>query len=298
VCYRHAGRETYVRCQRCGKPICPDCMRPASVGFQCPDCVSQGAKETRSGRTVYGGQRTGNPALTSMVLIGINAAVWLLIMATGAARSLWINRLALHATGICATDDGRGYYRVGEQVCPLAPEPSTWFPGVSDGAPWQLITSAFTHVDVWHIGFNMLALWFLGPQLEMAIGRARFLALYLLSALAGSAMVYWLAGETTITLGASGAIYGLMAALLILAFKVGGQVQVILIWLGINVVLTITGGFSWQGHLGGFLGGAAIMGIIVYAPRGRRTQVQVAGISMVAVAVLVAIVARTVVLTG
>ncbi len=100
------------------------------------------------------------------------------------------------------------------------------------------MTSTFLHVDVWHIGFNMLVLWFLGPQLELAIGRARFLALYLISGLAGSACVYWLSGEQTSTLGASGAVYGLMAALLVIAFKVGGQVQTILMWIGINVVFT------------------------------------------------------------
>ena len=96
---------------------------------------------------------------------------------------------------------------------------------MSDGAYWQLVTSAFTHVEVWHIGFNMLALWVLGPQLELALGRARFLALYFLSALAGSALVYWLGGTTTATLGASGAVFGLMGALLVLALKVGGNVR-------------------------------------------------------------------------
>ena len=135
-----------------------------------------------------------------------------------------------------------------------------------DGAWWQLVTSTFLHVDVWHIGFNMLALWFLGPQLELAIGRARFLALYLISGLAGSACVYWLSGEQTSTLGASGAVYGLMAALLVIAFKVGGQVQTILMWIGINVVFTFTGGFSWQGHLGGFVAGAAIMAVLRLLP--------------------------------
>ena len=113
-----------------------------------------------------------------------------------------------------------------EQVCNTVPNgDGLWFPGVSDGAYWQLVTNAFTHVEVWHIGFNMLALWVLGPQLELAIGRARFLALYFLSALAGSTLVYWSAATTTATLGASGAVFGLMGALLVLALKVGGNVQ-------------------------------------------------------------------------
>ncbi len=148
----------------------------------------------------------------------------------------------------------------------------TFCPGVVDGAYWQLLTSAFTHLEIWHIGFNMLALWVLGPQLELAIGRTRFIALYLLSALAGSALVYWASAEYGTTLGASGAVFGLMGALLVIAYKVKADVQQILIWIGINAVLTFTiSNISWQGHLGGFLGGAAIAAILVYAPRQRRT---------------------------
>ena len=88
-------------------------------------------------------------------------------------------------------------------------------PGVADGAYWQLVTSMFTHVQVVHIGFNMLALWVLGPQLELVVGRARFLALYFLSGLAGSALIYWAGPEYTLggTIGASGAVFGLMGAL-------------------------------------------------------------------------------------
>ncbi|WP_167880591.1 rhomboid family intramembrane serine protease [Nocardioides guangzhouensis] len=268
-------------------------MRQASVGFQCPECVSQGARDTRAGRTTYGGSRSSNPALTSMVIIAINVAVWLLVVVTGWQNSPWVARLSLHARGLCQTPDGKNWYPrvVEESTCSALG--GDWFPGVSDGAYHQLLTSTFLHVDVWHIGFNMLALWFLGPQLEMAIGRARFLALYLISGLAGSACVYWLAGEQTSTLGASGAVYGLMAALLVIAIKVGGQVQTILMWIGLNVVLTIVGGFSWQGHLGGFVGGAAVMTLLVYSPRTHRATYQVAGIAAVALLVGAAVVTRS-----
>ena len=293
MCYRHTGRETYVRCQRCDRPICPDCMRQASVGFQCPECVSQGARDTRAGRTTYGGSRSSNPALTSMVIIGINAVVWLAVVTTGGQLSPWVARLSLHARGICqAADPGKWYPGVVEQSTCAALD-GHWFPGVVDGAYYQLLSSTFLHVDPWHIGFNMLALWFLGPQLEMAIGRARFLALYLISGLAGSACVYWLAGEQTFTLGASGAVYGLMAALLVIAIKVGGQVQTILMWLGLNVVLTFVGGYSWQGHLGGFVGGAAVMTLLVYTPRTHRATYQLAGLAAVSVLVVAAVVTRS-----
>ena len=297
TCYRHPDRETYIRCQRCERPICPDCMRDAAVGFQCPSCVAEGAKSTRSARTAYGGQRSSNPGLTSQVLIGINALVFLAIAATGGAGSRLLGWLALVPVGRCdSTSQPEFYYPsvTDAATCASGPDGS-WSRGVDDGAYWQLLTSAFTHVEIWHIAFNMLALWVLGPQLEMALGRARFLALYLVSALAGSAMVYWLADTSTYTLGASGAVFGMLAGLLVVAFKVGGNVQSILMWVGINAVITVVGrGFiSWQGHLGGFLGGLLVALILVYAPRDRRTVLQAVGVGAVTLVVLGAIAARS-----
>ncbi|MGZ4446830.1 MAG: rhomboid family intramembrane serine protease [Nocardioides sp.] len=295
TCYRHPGRESYIRCQRCDRPICPDCMRDAAVGFQCPSCIAEGKKTTRSGRTAYGGLRPGNAAITSMVLIGINVAVWLAILASGGSGSRLVDALSLRARGLCAVGT-RGYAYTHDQCSTLGA--GHWLPGVSDGAWWQPLTSMFTHVEPLHIGFNMLALWVLGPQLELAIGRVRFLALYLVSGLAGSALVYWAAPEYVNTLGASGAVFGLMGALLVLALKVRANPQGILMWIGINFVFTFAGpgNISWQGHLGGFLGGVAIAAAFAYAPRARRSAWQAAGVGLVAVVVLVAIVARTVAL--
>ena len=128
------------------------------------------------------------------------------------------------------------------------------------------------------------------------MGRARFLALYFISGLAGAALVLWLGPEYTVggTLGASGAIFGLMGALAVIALKVHGDVRGVMTWIGINFALTfLIANISWQGHLGGFLAGAAIAAIMVYAPRGpRRTTVQVLGTSAVALLVLAAILAR------
>ncbi|WP_295656758.1 rhomboid family intramembrane serine protease [uncultured Nocardioides sp.] len=296
TCYRHPDRETYISCQRCGRSICPDCMRDAAVGFQCPHCVAEGAKSTRSGLATYGGRRSSDPTLTSKVLIGVNAAVFLAVLATGAGSSWLAARLYLTPLGRCWDADFTGYFprATNAAVCATGPG-ATWVPGVADGAPWQLLTSAFLHEQVWHIGFNMLALWVLGPQLEAALGRVRFLALYLLSALAGSTSVYWLAPETSATLGASGAVFGLMGGLLVLAFKVRGNVSQILVWIGINVAITVVGrGFiSWQGHLGGLVGGVLIAAVIVYAPRSRRTPVQVAGLAALAAVLVALVVART-----
>ncbi len=159
------------------------------------------------------------------------------------------------------------------------------------------MTSGFAHVEVWHIGFNMVALWFLGPQLEAVLGRTRFLALYFISLLAGSALVYWLADEGSATLGASGAIFGLLGALMVVAYKVGGDVRGLMVWLGLNVAITfLFPNVSWQGHLGGFVGGVLVGAVLVYAPRARRTAVQAAGLSVISVLVIAAIVARTAVL--
>ncbi len=289
ACYRHPDRETYISCQRCGKPICPDCMRSAAVGFHCPDCVREGAKTTRSGRTAYGGERSSNPALVSQILVGINAAVWLLIVSTGASASEWFDRLALlPQTVTFRLNDGSI-----EHVQGIA---SSEFGG--GGAYWQLVTSMFTHIEVWHIGFNMLALWILGPQLELALGRLRFVALYFLSGLSGSAFVYWLSSEFSQTLGASGAIFGLMGALLVIALKVGGDVRSLAGWIGVNFVITVlfASFISWQGHLGGFVGGTVIATALVYAPKQNRARYQYLALGTVAVLVVAAIIARTAVL--
>jgi len=292
TCYRHPDREAHIRCQRCNRIICPECMRPAAVGFQCPSCVAEGAKSTRSGRTAYGGLRPGDASITSGVLIALNVAVWIAITATGGAGSKLVDWLALRANGFCT--NGRVVADISQSDCDAAG--GTWLPGVVDGAYWQLVTSMFTHVQIVHIGFNMLALWVLGPQLELAVGRARFLALYFLSGLAGSALVYWAAPEFGSTIGASGAIFGLMGALVIVALKVGGDVRGIMTWVGINFVITfVVANISWQGHVGGFIGGAAVAAILVYAPRGpRRTAVQVLGMSAVGLFIVAAIVARTI----
>jgi membrane associated rhomboid family serine protease len=276
-------------------------MRQAAVGVQCPSCVSEGARSTRSGRTAYGGRRSSNPALTSQVLIGINALVWLLIVATGGSQSPWIARLALIPRGRCELADGSGRFLpgVGESQCAVTPDQLTWVPGVADGAWWQLVTSTFAHVQIWHVGFNMLALWFLGPQLEAAVGRARFLALYVVSGLAGSVMVYWFSNQHAATLGASGAIFGLMGALLVVAVKIKADPRQLLMWIGLNFVITVLGAsfVSWQGHLGGFLGGVAIAAILLYSPRTQRALWQTIGIGVLVVLLLVLIAARTLALS-
>jgi membrane associated rhomboid family serine protease len=275
-------------------------MRDASVGFQCPDCVAQGHKDTRQARTAYGGLKRSSSGLVSKILIAINAGVWFLILATGWHNSPWFFRLALIPRGICVATDHPGNYYPGvhsSSACSIPPDGS-WV-GVAAGDWWQPLTSMFTHVEIIHIGFNMLALWILGPQLEAVLGRARFTALYLLSGLVGSATVYWFSAETVPTLGASGAIFGLMGALLVIALKVGADLNQLLVWIGINFALTFFAGanISWQGHLGGFVGGIVLAVILAYAPGRHRTQWQVAGFAGVAILVALAFAVRTATLT-
>lgn len=291
TCYRHPGRESYIRCQRCDRTICPDCMRDASVGFQCPDCVAEGQKATRSGRTAYGGLRPTNASITSGVLIALNVGVWLSILLTGGRSSRLVDLLGLRPDGLCLFGDGG--YDIGRAVC--SAEGGDWLPGVAEGAYWQLLSSGFTHVTVFHIAFNMFALWVIGPQLEMALGRVRFLALYLLSLLTGAAVVMWAGAEYQLTVGASGAIYGLFGALIVVARRVGGDMRSLWALIAVNVFITFAvPNISWQGHLGGFVGGLLVAGVLVYAPRGsRRTLFQVSGLVAIAGLTALAIILRT-----
>jgi membrane associated rhomboid family serine protease len=270
-------------------------MISAAVGFQCPDCVRDGARQTRQSQGPYGGVRSKNPAVTTLVLIGMNAAVWVATLFTGGANGWLAEKLALTAGGYCAVagDPSRYYPDVTQAGCGLLAK-GLWMPGgVASGEWWQVITSAFTHTEVLHIGMNMLALWFLGPMLERVLGRVWFLSVYLISAIAGSAAVMWFAGSNTMTLGASGAIFGLIGALLVITFKTGGDLRTVLIWLGINLVFTFLGsGISWQGHIGGLLGGLATVSIIAFAPRRHREVLQLGGLALFLVLLIAAIVLR------
>ena len=289
TCYRHPDRETWIRCQRCDKPICPDCMRDAAVGFQCPDCVKQANKGSRQNQALYGGERSADPRLTTFVLIGINALVWLAITATGGRSSSLTSLLSLSPRGRCVLDGTGQYYPSVADSATCATLPGTsWLGGFSDGAGWQLVTSMFTHVDVWHIGLNMMALFILGPALERIIGRVRFLMVYLVGGLGGSVLVLFLSGATSSTLGASGAIYAVLGALLVTFRKARLDTQFLMQNLLLGVVITVVGWryISWQGHLGGLLAGAAVAAIVAYAPKSNRLLLQWVGVGVLTAVLL------------
>lgn len=277
VCYRHPDRETWIRCQRCERPICPDCMNSAAVGFQCPSCIKEGARSIRQARLPYGGGRVANPTLLTSILIGINVAIWIAIAADGGSDSVIASKLAIVPNWSVLAPQGEAPQIVD---------------GVAHGAWWQVLTSTFTHIQVFHIVLNMVALYMFGPPLEQILGRLRFLTLYVVSGVTGSAGVLLFSNEHGMTVGASGAIFGLLGASAVVAFKAGGDFQGLLTLLAINLVITFTVPMiSWQGHLGGLLGGALVGIGMVYAPRTRRALVQfgVAGLVLAAALALIAI---------
>ncbi|SHL62814.1 rhomboid family intramembrane serine protease [Actinacidiphila paucisporea] len=254
-CYRHPDRETGIRCTRCDKPICPDCMVSASVGFQCPDCVRQGSGHTPRQRTVAGGVVAHDPFLITKILIALNVAVFALELAVGERI---VSDLGLYA------------------ACTPKQFPPQQCIGVADGEWYRVITSAFLHdrSNFAHIGFNMLSLWWIGAPLERLLGRSRYIVLYLISALAGSATVLLITPDT-LTLGASGAIFGLFGATAVFMRRLRYDMRPILILLVLNVVFSFTWpNVSWQAHMGGLLAGTAVAIAMAYAPRERRNAVQ------------------------
>lgn len=283
TCYRHRDRETYLSCSRCGRPICPDCMTPAAVGQQCPECVAEGRRSTPATRTVLGGRISGRTGLVTRVLIAINAAVFLAQQAVPGLTERGAMVPGGHVLGRFA-DGASAQFQV---------------PGVATGEYYRLITSAFLHQGVLHIAFNMFALFLIGTQLEAMLGTARYLTLYVLSALGGNVLGYLLAPANQGSVGASGAVFGLFAALFIVGRRVSADVSQIAVLIGVNLVITfVVSSIDWRGHVGGLLTGAVLAAAYAYAPRRSRGPVAVGASAAVAVALLVLIVLRTAALQG
>ncbi|GAB3225805.1 rhomboid family intramembrane serine protease [Kineococcus gypseus] len=259
VCPRHPDRESWVRCQRCERPACPQCQRPAAVGVQCVDCVAEGNRTVRQGRTTLGGAVRGRDTLVT--------------------RSLVVACLVLFAARYVLPDEV--YYYL-----PLVNEPR-YLNGFGPGTWWQPLTSAFLHASPLHLLFNLYALWLVGQYLEPLLGRARFAAVYLLSALGGAAGGLLLPGTAgTSLVGASGAVFGLFAALLTVNRHLGRQTRQITALIAVNFLLGVfIPGISWQAHLGGLLTGFAVSALLVRTRR-RGPGTQWAGLAAVAVVVL------------
>jgi len=261
TCYRHPDRETRVSCSSCGRPICPDCMTPTPVGMRCPECASQRTRVVRN--------PTGTPSgfdafPATYVLIAINVVVFLVEIAQGAG----------------------GLFN--EQGSQFVANFSLYGPAVTEGELYRLVTSGFLHANVMHIGFNMLILFFLGRLLEPALGTPRFLALYFASLLAGSLGA--LAFEpNSLTLGASGAIFGLASATFIIAR--GRGLDALASQVGFLILINLFFSFasariSIGAHVGGLIGGALCALAIVAGEKGffgrNRLPLEFAAMALVA----------------
>jgi membrane associated rhomboid family serine protease len=279
-CYRHTDREAYISCQRCERLICPECMREASVGFQCPSCIVEGAKTIRQPRTIAGGAISARDGVVSMTLIALNVIGFLLTLATGGTTGKMFESGAMLSTTVVT--------RSGEILT-----------GVADGDYWRIVTSAFLHENVLHIAFNMYALYLFGPFVERALGISRFIAAYLTAVVMGSVFVYWLAPTNALTIGASGAVFGLFGLALMLLLRAKQDVRTLLVLLGINVFISVAGSnISWQGHLGGFVAGTILGAAFAFAPRDRKGLTQLLVLSALWIAMIAAIVTRTLDLTS
>ena len=253
-------------------------MRPAAVGFHCPDDAADASRGVRQPRTTAGGAVPSRPGLVTMVLLGLNLLAFLPSLTGGVVQDV------VYAWGVMLGSEAD------------FGQPGV-VPGVAQGAYWRLVTSAFLHANPLHIAFNMYALYLFGPMLERMLGSVRFLALYLTCAVSGSVMAYWFSGPLTPTLGASGAVFGLFGAALVLLYKRGEDVSFLLLLLGLNVVLSFRPQVSWQGHFGGLLAGLLIGAVVAYAPRARRNLAQMAVYTVLVLAMAAAVVARTLALT-
>ncbi|HEU5473144.1 MAG TPA: rhomboid family intramembrane serine protease [Actinophytocola sp.] len=258
ACVRHPDRPTGLRCTRCDRPACPECLREASVGYQCVDCVNEGRRTIRHGTTIAGAPSAQRPVVMP-VLVVLNLGVFAITAAQ--AGSIVRNQLS--------------ELFVDWMLVPAL---------VSQGEWWRLITAGFLHYGPVHIALNMIALYLLGRDLEPVLGRVRFTAVYLVSLLGGSVAVFLFGGLLTPVAGASGAVFGLMGGLAVVVLRLRIPPGPVLGIIALNVFISVTvPGISLLGHLGGLVVGAIATAAMVYAPRQSRTAWQVGTIATLVV---------------
>lgn len=292
VCYRHPQKETHVRCVRCDRPICPECMNQASVGWQCPECVRQAQRSVRRPRTALGGA-VGGSGIVTKTLVGINVVVFLAGFAVAGTRGLG-NLLGggntlLHIYGALIPAPVKA--QMGNEIIVVG--------GVVDGEYYRFLTSMFLHYGVIHLLFNMYVLWIIGQYLERELGAARYLSLYLVSGLGGGVLTYLVSAPNTAAAGASGCIFGLFGAMVLINRKLGRDMSGIYVVLGLNLVITfMVPNISWTGHIGGLVTGLALGFVLAHAPRANRTLIQTGGFVAVLIVFAALIVYRTSVLNA
>src|SRR5947207_6190696 len=285
-CYRHPDRETGLSCSECGRPICYECMTPAPVGLRCPEHSGkpQGVRKvTRPMQQAVTGVGSNRVNAVTMTLIGINVAVFVAELAVGGTingQGNWIYRHgALFASGVYF---GGGVFPAPPGAGGLATV------GLAHGEWWRLVTAAFLHYGPFHLAINMYSLFFAGTLLEHVIGRWRFLLLYVGSGIAGSAGAILLS-PNSVTVGASGAIFGILGALFVLERRgnitTGGQIAGLIV---INLIFTFAvANISVGGHIGGLIGGVILMWLLVHSRRSAAYSIG-ATAAVVAASVVVA----------
>ncbi|MEU3395776.1 rhomboid family intramembrane serine protease [Streptomyces filamentosus] len=279
-CYRHPGTETGIRCTRCEKPICPECMISASVGFQCPDCVRTGsgtghAADANQARTLAGGRVRADDRLVTKILIGTCVLVYGLVLVLG---DRLVDELVL----------------IGYAYNPLLGE----VVGVADGEWYRLLTSTVLHQEPWHILFNLIGLWVIGGIVEPELGRSRYALLCLVSGLSGSVLAYAVAAPNQPSLGASGIVYGLIGAWAVLARRRRHDMRPVALFVALSLVMTFTRpGISWEAHVGGLVAGALLTFALVQAPRVRRELIQYGACGLLLLIDVGVVLARTAALT-
>lgn len=249
TCYRHPDRTSYIRCQRCGRTICPDCQTAAPVGVICPECMAQQRAEAPRTRPAILTRLSGRGApVITYAIIGICAVVFIL--------------QSLPVLGTAVTN---AIVYAGVYSTPVAFE------------PWRMLTSIFAHGGILHIALNMYTLWVFGMLLEPLLGRARYAALFLISGFAGSVGVLLLADPRQPVLGASGAIFGMLGAFFVIQRRLGGSATQLLVLVAINLAIGFIPGFNiaWQAHVGGLIAGALVGLIFVETRTVRRRRLQV-----------------------
>lgn len=261
-CYRHKDRQSFVLCQRCLRTVCGECQTQAPVGVICPECVkaqrkaeSPAQRRARRQSQSMASMFSGRPPMVTTIIIAITVFISLIQMIPGGVGNTVTEALAFYSPRL--------------------------FPSLSGVfEPWRLVTPLLVHSGLMHLAFNMLALYVIGRSLERMLGWWRFLVLYLLAGIGGSAAVA-LIDPLSFVVGASGAIFGLFGALVVIGRRSGANMTGILVILGINLVIGFLPGFniSWQAHIGGAIVGAAIAAIYHATRKPKQFWMQLLGLA-------------------
>lgn len=273
-CWWHPNRPTGLSCARCERPACPDCLREASVGFQCIDCVQAGRQQDRVQQKQYrdagygartiAGARPPRTAIVTPVLLALNVVIFFITVAQ---------------SGSLADNNLSSLFQFGELWNPATLAGNEW---------WRIVTSGFLQFGLLHIAANAFSLWFMGRPLEATLGRVPFVALYFVSMLGGAAANLVFTDLNAVpVVGASGAIFGLIGCYTVIVIKLKLNPTWLLVILALNVYLTFqVPGISVLGHAGGFVAGLLATVALVYAPRKDQLKWQIGGIAIVVVALI------------